>query len=637
MVGLPLAGLIGILGVGVISFLQIQGISNNLGVFEGYNSSLVNADRDAYQAYLNELQAAQTTDGIRLEEINTESQENLSQVRERVDLTKPDHTPEMASRYQDFLAEFQLWSKNSQDIISLSISSADETRAAQEHFQNASQAFDTMRGIIDLIGQEIEDTLDQTLPLNRRIELETALSLVLNGDRDAYQALTAQLQALNSSTRTQLEEYHAANTENIGQAGERVVQGAQLAGGAATALLSTFQTGFSTFNQESTDLFEALLAGIDDINRRNQLSMENEAIFSGMREDIDLIVQLEDERTTGLRAELQGLIQSSIITYLGIAVVVILASLIIAFFIASRLIKTITAGKMAMEKLAEGNLDIVLEIHQNDEMGELATSMLSMAGRMREIVGSIQSTASQLSSGSDQISGAAQSLSEGSTEQAATTEEISSSMEEMLSSIEQNGQNSQTAEVITTTVEKNAEISNKSVQQTVVAMKDISDRVGIIGEIARQTNLLALNAAIEAARAGEYGKGFAVVSSEIRKLAERSGKAASEISELTSKSVHTAEETGTMLMSLVEEIRKSADLVREISAATREQTSGTQQINSALVNLDSVSQSTSSSSEELASAAEELAAQAISLNEMISFFQTSQGSSQADRPLLTDS
>jgi methyl-accepting chemotaxis protein len=161
----------------------------------------------------------------------------------------------------------------------------------------------------------------------------------------------------------------------------------------------------------------------------------------------------------------------------------------------------------------------------------------------------------------------------------------------------------------------------QAVNNTVLAMKDIAEKINIVEEIARQTNLLALNAAIEAARAGEHGKGFAVVAAEVRKLAERSQIAAGEISELSGSSVDIAEKAGELLDVIVPNIQKTAELVQEISAASKEQDAGAEQIGQAIGRLDQVIQQNAASAEEMASTSEELSSQAEQLQQMMEYFK----------------
>jgi methyl-accepting chemotaxis protein len=152
-------------------------------------------------------------------------------------------------------------------------------------------------------------------------------------------------------------------------------------------------------------------------------------------------------------------------------------------------------------------------------------------------------------------------------------------------------------------------------------MKEVAEKINIIEEIARKTDLLALNAAVEAARAGEHGKGFAVVASEVRKLAERSQTAAAEISRLTSDGVKTADGAGQLLAKLVPDIQKTAELVREIAAASVEQSTGATQVSKAIQQLDQVIQQNAAASEEMASTAEELSSQAEVLQSAVAFFR----------------
>jgi methyl-accepting chemotaxis protein len=162
-------------------------------------------------------------------------------------------------------------------------------------------------------------------------------------------------------------------------------------------------------------------------------------------------------------------------------------------------------------------------------------------------------------------------------------------------------------------------------------MKAIAERISIIEEIAYQTNLLALNAAIEAARAGEHGRGFAVVAAEVRKLAERAQKAAGEIGGLASSSVKVAEGSERLIAELVPAIRKTADLVQEVTAASQEQSAGVAQINKAMSQVDRVTQRNATAAEELSSTAEEMAAHARSLQQVVGFFAAGPQEDRAGR------
>jgi methyl-accepting chemotaxis protein len=265
--------------------------------------------------------------------------------------------------------------------------------------------------------------------------------------------------------------------------------------------------------------------------------------------------------------------------------------------------------------------DLTVEAKPLSDKDTLGIALENMVTKLREVVGQVTSAAENMSSGSQELSASAEQLSQGSTEQASSTEEASSSMEEMAANVKQNAENAATTEKMAGQSALDAEASGVAVGKAVEAMQTIAQKINIVQEIARQTDLLALNAAVEAARAGEHGKGFAVVASEVRKLAERSQAAAAEIGTLSVDTVKVAQEAGSMLAKLVPDIKKTAELVEEITAACREQDVGSTQINQAIQQLDKVTQQNAAASEEVSATSEELAAQAEQLQTTIAFFK----------------
>jgi methyl-accepting chemotaxis protein len=292
------------------------------------------------------------------------------------------------------------------------------------------------------------------------------------------------------------------------------------------------------------------------------------------------------------------------------------------------MVKNLRSVAHVATTISEGDLTVQAKaLSERDVLGQALTKMLT---NLRKTVSEVAAAAGSVATGSEQMSSTAQQLSQGAAEQAAAAEESTASMEEMASSVQQNADNARQTDKIASKASDDARSSGDAVLRTVEAMRQVADKISIIAEIARKTDLLALNAAVEAARAGEHGKGFAVVASEVRKLAERSQTAAGEISRLTSDGVQTAEGAGQMLARLVPDIQKTAELVREIAAASGEQSSGAGQVNGALQQLDQVIQQNAAASEELASTAEELSGQAELLQSSIGFFKT--GESVQVRP-----
>ncbi len=316
-------------------------------------------------------------------------------------------------------------------------------------------------------------------------------------------------------------------------------------------------------------------------------------------------------------------VRSNLLLVLLILVAASAVLIVLQILVARSIIKPVQSAKTVAGELAKGRLDVRVPVEGRDELGQMLQSMQGMVDSLRGVVSEVVASAQFVTSSSQQLTTSAETLSQGATEQAAAGEEVSSSMQQMGANIRQNNDNALQTEKIAATAAAAAEEGGKAVAGTVAAMKDIAGKISIIEEIARQTNLLALNAAIEAARAGEHGKGFAVVASEVRKLAERSQKAAGEIGELSASSVQIAEKAGQLLSQIVPDIKRTAELVQEISAASAEQSSGADQINRAILQLDQVIQQNAAGAEELSATAEALNGQAEQLQSAMSYFKIS--------------
>jgi len=304
-------------------------------------------------------------------------------------------------------------------------------------------------------------------------------------------------------------------------------------------------------------------------------------------------------------------------------------------------------------RVADGDLTARIEVDSRNEFGQLLSALRDMNTSLASIVGDVRSGSDTIATASTQIAAGNMDLSGRTEQQASAIEETAASVEELTSTVRQNAENARQANGLAASASDVATRGGVVVAEVVGTMGEINesarkivDIIAVIDGIAFQTNILALNAAVEAARAGEQGRGFAVVASEVRNLAQRSSSAAKEIKGLITDSVNKVEsgsrlvdQAGITMDEIVQSVRRVADIMGEITAASAEQSTGIEQIHMAISQMDQVTQQNAALVEEAAGAAQSLQDSAAGLAERVSVFKVAQASrpsqsAQPQRPVL---
>ncbi|AZN39089.1 methyl-accepting chemotaxis protein [Paenibacillus albus] len=475
---------------------------------------------------------------------------------------------------------------------------------------------------------------------------DQSTSLILNADRDMYQALVA-YQSIGTGhlTDEELKQQQQDLSDNIAQAAERVGKAGQIL--SDNSLLTREHPETHTTVQQNLDRFS------DNFTAWSGSAADQKsdiAKFDAARESLNELGEYLDSYAISQAELIQKANRtSSLFIYILIALLA-LAIGVVGFGVIRRITRSVDTILNRTKRFAEGELQAGAQmVHDKDELGSIASSIETMADGLRQLISQVMSSAERVTSAAAEISATTDEVARGNMYQAESAQTAAEVVTQLSQGVQQAQQRAQEATVLTESTNGDAINCSKTVSESLASMNNLSQRmhaleqdstqigsiIEVINDIAEQTNLLALNAAIEAARAGDQGRGFAVVADEVRKLAERSGDATKQISSIITGMQHSTQESvkamstteilyrqaGGALESIVHRVGEVTQQTKEIAASSVTQAAQSEEVMKQIEAIASISQEAAASAQETASSSQTLGSLANQLTAVVRKFR----------------